>query len=281
MIVVQFVCLGIVALYVVARVRNVPDPSSFCRRLCFLAVASWIAEETMILAYRFYRYDPQWNLFLGHVPLAIALIWPVVIHSAWDLAGALVRSKRVAFLGGLLVLADASLIEPIAVASGFWSWEVPGLFEVPLVGLIGWALFAGMAIRVLESNRMGSWVRDLWVLVVPGLFAHLGVLAFWWGGLRWFQREIPGEWACLVGWCLSLFLSGVVLRYQLGKRVSSSDLFLRIPPALFFYALVFGYGMQSSYLLIYSMAFAPPYVFLTIRSARIQESPSGDEYVVD
>ena len=54
-------------------------------------------------------------------------------------------SSRVALLGAAIVLADASLIEPIAVRAGLWRWTEPGLFAVPLVGIVGWAFFAWAA----------------------------------------------------------------------------------------------------------------------------------------
>ncbi|HHH10493.1 MAG TPA: carotenoid biosynthesis protein, partial [Sorangium sp.] len=116
------VALLIVALFVFLRARYGPAPKAFLRRLLLLVVASWLAENSVIVAYDFYSYSPDWTLFIHHVPLAIVLIWPIVIHSAWELAGYLLgpsaAAKRLApLVGAFLVLADAAMIEPIAVSA--------------------------------------------------------------------------------------------------------------------------------------------------------------------
>src|SRR5439155_24844517 len=113
-------------------------------RLALLVVASWIGEDSVIRVYGFYHYARGWALFVDQVPLAIVVIWPVVIDSAWGLARCLAAGARAqALLAAAFVLADASLIEPIAVRAGLWRWTEPGLFAVPPVGILGWALFAG------------------------------------------------------------------------------------------------------------------------------------------
>ena len=54
-------------------------------RLALMALAGWLNEESCILLYRFYNYSPEWTISIAHVPLLVVLIWPLVIHSAWDL----------------------------------------------------------------------------------------------------------------------------------------------------------------------------------------------------
>ena len=156
MIGLELVCAAIVALYAVARRDALPE-------LALLAVAGFVGEDSVIRAYGFYSYSPRWHLFLDRVPLAIVLIWPIVIHSAWRWRAAWRRAPALApLVGAAIVLADASLIEPIAVHAGLWTWTEPGLFAVPPIGIIGWAYFAGAAIACLEASSAPpppSWSR--------------------------------------------------------------------------------------------------------------------------
>src|SRR5262249_12044989 len=108
----ELVCLAIVVVFVVVRGRIDPSPRQFLIRLGALAVASFAAEDSVIHAYGFYAYDARWSVFVDRVPIMIVLIWPVVIHSALDLAKK-IAPNRAALLGMAIVLFDASLIEPV------------------------------------------------------------------------------------------------------------------------------------------------------------------------
>src|SRR5208283_4385299 len=96
------------------------------------------------------------------VPLLVVLIWPLVIHSAWDL----VRQWQVregwaiSLATGAVVLTDASLMEPVAVRAGLWSWSEPGIFHVPPIGLLGWGCFAALAVFFLERDGWTTPVKE-------------------------------------------------------------------------------------------------------------------------
>jgi hypothetical protein len=159
---IELTCGVIVALYVALRMRergeNGEDAedgrAAVLVRLMALACAAWVGEDSVIRVYGFYSYSPTWSAFLDRVPLLIVLIWPVVIDSAHLLARCLATgTARIAAASGLIVLADASLIEPIAVHARLWAWSPDNpraLFDVPLIGVLGWALFAAAAVAVRE-----------------------------------------------------------------------------------------------------------------------------------
>jgi uncharacterized membrane protein len=157
--VLELFALAIVVGFVLIRTRFGPEPRTFLRRMALLVVASWIAEDSCIRAYGFYFYAPGWSVFVDRVPLAILLIWPIVIHSAWELARRLLGTghRWIPLAGALLVWADASMIEPIAVRAGLWRWTEPGLFQVPPIGILGWAFYAGLCMWLLEAaERRGA-----------------------------------------------------------------------------------------------------------------------------
>jgi carotenoid biosynthesis protein len=246
MLALELTCAAIVALYVAARRDAVPH-------LLVLAVAGFIGEDSVIRAYGFYFYSPRWHLFLDRVPLMIVLIWPIVIHSAFTLARRL-SPTAAPLVGAAIVLADASLIEPIAVHAGLWSWTEPGLFAVPPIGILGWAFFAGAAMLCLERTRATL------VIVFAPLATHALLVASWWILLRWISRPLPSWPAVALAWIALGTLAAVALRRRIGRRLPPSELMLRAPGAAFFFVLLAVYGRDLPSLCAWSVAFAVPYL---------------------
>jgi len=269
----EIIILGIVALFLAVRVKVEPNRPRLLRRLGLLSVASWIGEDTMIRAYHFYQYSPRWSLVVDEVPLLIVVIWPIVIISAWDLVVAFTDgrpSPRTVVGAAAMVFADAYLIEPIAVASGLWSWNEPGLFEVPPIGVLGWSLFAGTTLGVFALiDRHGRSGRaDLLVLVFPVPLVHAMLLAAWWGALRWVNAPIPDWVGVATVWLICATLAALAWRHPTARRVARRDLLIRIPAAAFFFVLLGLEATNHPALVAYSTAFALPYLTLTIRSTR-------------
>ena len=273
MIALELGCVAILALYLGVRTRRDAAPRRFLWRLLVLMAASFAGEDTVIRAYGFYTYSPRWSLFIDRVPLMIITIWPVVISSAWDLVRHLRRDRgsvaALAVAVGLLVWADASLIEPIAVRSGLWWWHQPGLFRVPPVGILGWGFFAGLCIAVLESNRRAarSPLADLRVLLVAPLGTHALLLGSWWGLLRWVSLPVPTWPAVGLAWAVALALTALALRRGGWTRVPLAELLLRVPAAGFFFVLL-ALNSTGAALPAYAVAVAPPYLTLTAGALR-------------
>lgn len=271
MIALELSCVAILCLWVIVRARAEPRPAQLFVRLGLLALASWLAEDSVIHAYHFYAYSPRWSLFVDEVPLLVVAIWPVVIHSAWDLGQRLTdRPMRVPFITAAIVLADASLIEPIAVKAGLWWWNEPGLFAVPPVGILGWAFFAGSCLLAFEHyNR-----APVATLIVGPVLVHPLLLAAWWGGLRWVNSSVPAWPAVVLAWAFSFFLAFWAHRRRAGAAISRHELLLRIPAAAFFFVLLGLNAGDDLALIAYALAFAPPYLVLTLQSHALRMSKS-------
>jgi len=260
MLALESVCAGIVLLFVGAKLLTEPKPLRFCLRMLVLVAASWIAECSVIEAYGFYHYSPDWSFFVGHVPALIVCIWPVVIHSAWDLARAILgpEHRAVPPLVGVIVLADASLIEPIAVHANLWWWTEPGLFEVPIIGILGWALFATLAVFAFERGRRAA---HFIVLAAVPLATHALLLATWWGALRWLHGTVPTIPVVAFVWIASVGIAIVAVKRRWRQRVPLRDMLLRVPGAAFFFVLLATTSPPTT-LVVYALAFAPPYLAL-------------------
>jgi hypothetical protein len=269
----ELACLAIVVAYVSLRLRGAADRGAAARRLALLAAAAWVAEDTVLRAYDFYAYAPDWSLFLDRVPLLIVLIWPVVIDSAGELAAALGSGRRVPRIAGLIVLADAALIEPIAVHAELWAWRHPGWFAVPPIGVLGWALFAAVAIALLDRwpGRRGA----LAIVAAPAL-VHVGLLAGWWGALRWIDRPLAAAPLVAVAWILAIAVTRQAAR---GAPAPRPLILRRAPGAAFFFGLLL-WRPAPTELVAYALAFAPPYLALLARggvpATRRADHPGAD-----
>jgi hypothetical protein len=257
--------LAILAFAVVERVRRDHAPASLALRFALTAASAFVAEETCMHWYGFYGYSSSWSVFLDRMPLTVALIWPVVLQSAWDLTGALVVGKaaRVAVATGM-VLVDASLMEPIAVKAGLWTWTHPGLFEVPLIGIAGWCFFAVgvFAFWAFDDDKPAP-ARSAAAAVGGPVSAHALLLAAWWGGGRFFDHEIDALAVVVAAWCCSSLLAFWLLRTGKRNTVPPLLLWVRVPAAGFFFVLLLLKAREVPLLVAYAFAFAPPYLVLT------------------
>ncbi len=277
--IIELSALGIVALFIWLRARYGPEPRAFLVRIALLVVASFIAEDSCIRAYGFYAYAPDWSLFVDQVPLAILLIWPIVIHSAWELAGYLLGPRRQLspLLGAALVFADAWMIEPISVQAGLWWWNEPGLFAVPPIGVLGWALHAGFCMWVFEQQRRRDWplLASAAAVVIAPVGTHLCLLASWWGLLRWINVPLPPWPAVAVLWAIALGLTFWAVATRARTRVPPRDMWSRLPAALFFFVLLALYARDVPALVAWALAFAPPYLALTRWPSRADATARG------
>lgn len=266
---VPWVCTAIVALYVATRLsRAGVERAAVLRRLGTLAVAAWIGEDTVVRAYGFYAYSAHLGPSLDRVPVLVALIWSVVIDSAWQLAGMLLGERaggaRLPLAAGGIVLADAALIEPVAVKAGLWWWTQPGLFAVPPIGILGWALFTAAVVGVHGGSgraRAAPWAVPA-LLLLPAALTHVALIAAWWALFRWMSGPI-GAWAgVLSAWLVLPALAVAAWRRALRRRVPRAAMLVRVPGALFFYVLLALFGRGEPALVAYAAAFAWPYLAL-------------------
>ena len=226
-----------------------------------LVVSSWLAEDTCIRLYEFYAYKPEWHVFLDQMPLMVALIWPFVVLSDLRVVrGALGQDHRwMPVWTGILVFWDACLMETVAAKAGLWTWFQPGLFDVPLIGLLGWGYFTAAALFFWQ--RLKGRARWAMLLLAP-LATHALLLATWWGGLRWVLRgPYPDEAVVVAGALGSLMLAVVVWKAKV--KVPFLVMGPRILAAGVFFYLLWAYGRDDTWLVAFIATFVPPYLLAT------------------
>lgn len=131
-----------------------------CRRysrkrvlLAFLAVGLiCTVEENLVMHLTGnYAYPGGYHLWLGILPLAIALAWIVVSY-----LGFLVASKLESLvLGALTASSIDAILEPAAFFLGLWAWyptvySPVHYFNAPLQNALGWLLLALLGTFILK-----------------------------------------------------------------------------------------------------------------------------------
>lgn len=253
-------CVAIVAVYFLAHRRDAAMRSD----ALLLAAAALAGEDSMIRAYGFYAYAPGWHLRVDQVPLLIPAIWAPVVLSARRVSRALSPQggAREALLTGALVTFDASLIEPIAVRAGLWSWTDDGVFHVPVIGIVGWGIFAAAATWILGVSK--GFAR-LAVIPMAALLTHLALLALWWGGLRYVLRgELPFEGIAAVMGAFSAVYTARVWRS--GARLPWRELAPRAAATGFFAVLLV--TRLDAKLGLWAALFTPPWLVFCARALK-------------
>jgi hypothetical protein len=254
---VELPLIAIAVAWAVVRLRGSASPRPVVRRLLALGIAVWLGAHTMIRAWGYYRYGDGWSVFVGHVPLAVVLMWAVAIDSAHLLARRLVATPRACVvLTGVVVGLDAALVEPLAVHAGLWRWIAPGPFGVPPIGVLGWGLFAAAAAHMLledEDERPLGTLAD--ALGSVGA-THLLVVVAWHAGLHHAERVWPVGPTLAVAWIVAAVLA--VLAWRRRGRIDLRLLVVRGPAAVLLFGLLLATAAGPA-LWAWAAAFALPY----------------------
>lgn len=265
MMIFQTIVLCIVIIYYLYWFSREHDRGSFFLKLTVISIASWIVEDTSIRIYHFYQYSPDWRFFIGQVPVIVVLVWPIVIHSGWELAYQLMNKNRhrAHLAAALIIWIDASLIETIAVKSGYWSWNAAGIWEVPLIGIFGWAFFAFLSINIIMPGKISKTdiIKNLFSIIVIVCGTHVMIVATWWLIFRWILFPVNMVSITVIAW----FVSGLVIyfihREKLGFNMDSKVLIIRVPPAVLF-LIVYLNESPDIFHTAYILAFSFSYIFL-------------------
>ena len=240
--------------------RPVIGDREYARTYALVAVSAWAAEHSAIELYRFYRYSPDWHAFIGHVPIAIVLIWPLVVIHAREFVRRLgLRGARGVIAGAALVGVEASLIETVCTNAGLWFWEGRGIFGVPVIGMLGWAFFALGALAALEflAGR-----RVLAMPLVSLTSTHALLQLTWRAGLKGISwTPVPDRVVLAAGAFASVVFAVLAWRSRRRFGISLVEVFPRFLAALTMYAILLSFDAPLA-LVAFALLYSPPYFAL-------------------
>jgi hypothetical protein len=233
------------------------------REYAVVALAGFLAEESSMLLYGYYGYANQWALVLDRTPLAVALLWPVVVLSSLSLvrlSPGLGRPAAILWTAALVTW-DTLVVEPVATNAGLWWWRDGGYFGVPVLGVLGWGFFAAAAAAVLWNRRRIAAIDFLTLPVVIAALtqAVLAPLAFPAIAYDWTVPLSREGYAWLVGG-LAVALVPVAWRLRRRVRVELQHIAFKVAGAAMFFGLL--YGLWIAPLVVFCSLVPVPYWFV-------------------
>ncbi len=148
-----------------------------------------LLEEGDQLIFETYHYSEEWFLAVDRAPVAIGLVWALIITGAMRITDALrVRRAYAPFVDSLLALSLDIAFDAIAIRMGLWTWRGvaadAGWFGVPAGNFYSWlfvtlafALVTRWLAEVARRRRALEWLQ---LLVPLPAFAILlaGIIPF-------------------------------------------------------------------------------------------------------
>lgn len=126
--------------------------------LAALALFTWGIELTGVLTglpYGDFSYGLELGpMLFGLVPLGLPVFYFPILLNSYLLAllflGETSLPRRFALTLAIVITLDL-ILDPGAVALGFWGWDSPGVYYgVPAVNYLGWLLSGSVAIAILQ-----------------------------------------------------------------------------------------------------------------------------------
>jgi 4-hydroxybenzoate polyprenyltransferase len=241
--------------------KDLYGPRRYAFAYGMIIFSSWIAEQSSISLYRIYSYSPSWELFIGSVPLAVILIWPMVVisthhvirrlgYSGWSAVGA----------GALMVAFDSMLIEVTCANAGLWQWKATGIFGVPIIGLLGWGAFAFGALTALEFF---DDKKLFWMAPVSFITAHATLQILWRIGFKSISFiEIPHALLLVLMAIVSILLCYPALIARERASLALLEILPRCLAAQLMYYILFVTHPSAS-LILFALLFSPPYLLIS------------------
>ncbi|MBI3814952.1 MAG: carotenoid biosynthesis protein [Nitrospinae bacterium] len=193
-----------------------------------------------------YRYNQFVIKLPGPVPLGICLSWGTIFYSVIHIGKLLsIPLYLRPLLSALLATGIDFVLDPIAVALGFWTWEIPvQWFGIPWSNYAGWFIvimsFSYTHLKGYQRfppNCKGFWGDFLvaFLAIIPSFFFYLIAMQsyLWLAGSQW----IPEELLVVVIFGVALIL---LFRYlpQFRRNHSIDGVILAVPLTLYTWSVV-------------------------------------------
>ena len=154
--------------------------------------------------YGTFEYTVSLGPMLGGVPLALPVFFIPLVVNAYLLCLLLLGSRasngwlRLASVIAAVVAMDV-VLDPGAVALGFWTFGGGAFFGVPLSNYAGWVLSATVAVVTLDRAFAGTTLRDR-LRDCEFMLDDMVSFVILWGGINlWYGNLLPAAVAVAFG----------------------------------------------------------------------------------
>lgn len=121
--------------------------------------------------------------FFGTTPWTVPFGWVPLLLASWVTVWRWLRPIELRILGTVALLIALDLVlDPIAVALGFWKYAHPGIwFSIPFTNYLGWIFSGFIGCLILQLLTKQEGVPDIRArrLIQLGFLQALGVILLW------------------------------------------------------------------------------------------------------
>jgi putative membrane protein len=122
-----------------------------------------------------YSYGPVLGLKIWDTPLMIGVNWVLIILTTTQVADSLFKNANVimrSFLSATLAVGLDFLIEPVAVSTNMWTWE---LEQIPVSNYLSWWLIA-FVLSYLYQSRVRQNLQPVILVIFVWIIVFFAVL---------------------------------------------------------------------------------------------------------
>ncbi len=191
--------------------------------LAFVSAFAYLVETVGVatgVPYGEFGYTMEMGPMAFGVPVALPLFWVPILLNGYLLSVRYVRPRlrsraAVAAAAVGLVVGLDGVLDPGAVALGFWRWSEPGVYYgVPLMNYLGWIFSGSVGVAALslsfDADALERRVRRF-----EPVFDTLVAFLVFWG----FVAVYHGLWIPLLG---AAALGGLLLSTEQGRYLPES-----------------------------------------------------------
>jgi bisanhydrobacterioruberin hydratase len=152
---------------------------------------------------------------LGLTPWTVAFAYPPLVFIAYYMTHSLeIRALYRLMLSVLLLVTIDLVLDPAAVALGFWQWAIPGFYYgVPLVNFAGWILSGTIAVLLVHL----FFRRSHYMPSAIGI-SGCAIIWFW----AWVNLWLGQLWPFVIGIGLTLLFIHINMRGHEEKRIQQT-----------------------------------------------------------
>lgn len=191
--------------------------------LAFVSAFAYVVESVGVatgVPYGEFAYTMEMGAMAFGIPVALPLFWVPILINGYLLSVRYVRPQvrsRAAFAAAAVVLVVGldGVLDPGAVALGFWSWSEGGVYYgVPLVNYLGWLFSASVGVAALSLSFDADALERRVRRFKPVFDTLIAFLVFW-----GFVAVYHGLWIPLLG---AAALGGLLLSTEQGRYLPES-----------------------------------------------------------
>jgi len=202
-----------------------------------IGISACIAENSSIWMYEYYYYLPGWVVMLGYLPLSVTIIWPTLLLAEASFIRKLELPSHLHFpLAFSDILLQGFMVEVCCTSVHLWEWRDSNIWNVPAIGIIGWALFGAPVVTLCLRKE----INPIALILIPNTILHAGLFFLWnvMGYKHIADFSLPPR-VVHAAMAFYVFIASIVYKFELLPNIRKITIHSQVPRLVGFILLLF------------------------------------------